>query len=736
MVPSVESLVDRVRAYHPEADAALIERAYTYSQWAHRNQKRRSGDPYFVHPVGVAGIIADLHLDTASVCAGLLHDVVEDTDSTLSDVANHFGAEIARLVDGLTKLNNIDFSSREDRQAESFRKMVVAMAKDLRVLLVKLCDRLDNMRSLDAMKAESQERIAAETMEIYAPLANRLGMQNLKSELEDLALKYLEPKAYQNIVDRLTRSERERQRYVEGVSRTVVGLLSQMGFASTVTGRAKHITSIHRRMKEHQCSFEQIYDLLGFRICVESAADCYATLGVIHSKWTPVPGRFKDYIALPKPNRYQSLHTTVVGPGQQRIEVQIRTHEMHRVAEHGVAAHWDYKQSQSGGVQRGEAAKYSWLRELEKFQTDLKDPAEFLESVKIDLFPDEVYVFTPRGDVRMFPRGATLIDFAYAIHTEVGDHCSGARVNGQLAPIRDKLRNGDVVEVTTSGDAQPLKDWLEACVTTRARNRVRAFLRAERREKSMNLGRELMSTEMHEAGMSLTKFLKNTQELARVCKTHQVGTKEELFVAIGFGKIDAADVVQTIRNRPNNDAAPESDGEGDAPVPEFKEGAIERLVRKVQRKDIGGIRVSGSDEVLVRYAKCCNPVTGDAIIGFITRGRGVTVHRRECPKAFDSDPERRVEVSWSANSKITRPVSLRVRTENEPGILANVTQAFSAQHINISEANCRASKDGLACNVFTFMADDLAQLKTLMRELDKVRGVVQVERVLGSDHGM
>jgi GTP pyrophosphokinase len=450
---------------------------------------------------------------------------------------------------------------------------------------------------------------------------------------------------------------------------------------------------------------------------------------VIHSKWTPVPGRFKDYIALPKPNRYQSLHTTVVGPGQQRIEIQIRTHEMHRVAEWGVVAHWDYNTPQAGGgVHPEDAAKYSWLRELAQFQKDLKDPAEFLESVKIDLFPDEVYVFTPRGDVRMFPRGATLIDFAYAIHTEVGDHCSGARVNGQLAPIRDKLRNGDVVEVNTSSDAQPVKDWLEACVTTRARNRIRGFLRAERREKSMNLGRELMGTEMHAAGMSLTKFLKNAEEVARICREFQVESREELFVGIGFGKIEAEDVVRTIRAQPSDDAA-ESNGERKTPVPEFKEGAIERFVRKVQRKDHGGIRVSGTDEVLIRYAKCCNPVTGDAIIGFITRGRGVTVHRRECPKAFDSDPERRVEVSWSSQAKITRPVSLRVRTENEPGILANVTQTFSAQHINISEANCRASKDGLACNVFTFMADDLTQLKTLMRELDKVRGVVQVERV-------
>ncbi|HWO14970.1 MAG TPA: TGS domain-containing protein, partial [Polyangiaceae bacterium] len=348
--------------------------------------------------------------------------------------------------------------------------------------------------------------------------------------------------------------------------------------------------------------------------------------------------------------------------------------------------------------------------------------------VKIDLFPDEVYVFTPRGDVRMFPRGATLIDFAYAIHTEVGDHCSGARVNGQLAPIRDKLRNGDVVEVTTSSDSQPVKDWLEACVTTRARNRIRGFLRAERREKSMNLGRELMGTEMHAAGMSLTKFLKNADELARICREFNVSSREELFVGIGFGKIEAEDVVRAIRAQPA-ESGENGNGESKAPVSEFKEGTIERLVRKVQRKDHGGIRVSGADEVLIRYAKCCNPVTGDAIIGFITRGRGVTVHRRECAKAFDSDPERRVEVSWSAQAKITRPVSLRVRTENEPGILANVTQTFSAQHINISEANCRASKDGLACNVFTFMADDVTQLKTLMRELDKVRGVVQVERV-------
>lgn len=725
MVLAVDAIVERVRAYHPAADIDLIEKAYEYSSWAHRAQRRRSGEPYFVHPAGVAGIIANLQLDTASVCAGLLHDVVEDTDVTLEDIVSRFGEEVATLVDGCTKLNHIDFSSREDRQAESFRKMVVAMAKDLRVLLVKLCDRLDNMRSLEHMKPASQERIAAETMDIYAPLANRLGMADVKSELEDLALRYLEPRAFLGISDHLERTARERDRYVDGVSRTLVSLLSLMGFASTVSGRAKHAMSIHRRMKEQQCGFSQIYDLLTFRICVESSTDCYATLGVIHSKWTPVPGRFKDYIALPKANRYQSLHTTVVGPGKKRIEVQIRTHEMHRVAEMGVAAHWEYKQAQSGRVQPQEAAKYSWLRELANFQENLKDPAEFLESVKIDLFPDEVYVFTPRGDVRMFPRGATLIDFAYAIHTEVGDHCGEARVNGQLASARTKLRNGDVVEVTTDDNVHPSKEWLDASVTTRARNRIRAFLRAERRVKSVNLGRELMATEMHDAGMSLVKFSKNEPEVQRVSSTHQAADMEELFLLIGFGKLQAEDVVNTVRAQSGASAPPTTN----RPVPQFKTGPIEKLVRRVQRKDQGGIQVTGEDDVLVRYAKCCNPVGGDAIIGFLTRGRGVTVHRRSCAKAFDSDPERRVEVRWGANFKITRPVSLRIRTQNNPGILANVSQTFSTQQINISEANCRSSREGLASNTFTFMAGDLSQLRALMRALDKVDGVVDVERV-------
>ncbi len=718
----VEELVDRVTGYHPGADIDLIRRAYQYSEWAHREQTRKSGDPYFVHPSSVAGIIAGLKLDTASVCAGLLHDVVEDTLATVDDIKGDFGAEVATLVDGVTKLGKINFTSREDHQAENFRKMVVAMAQDIRVLLVKLCDRLDNMRTLQYMKPESQERIARETMEIYAPLANRLGIQLIKSELEDLSFQYLEPEAYRGITGKLAKTKKERERYIEGVCRTITSRLAEMGFAAEVSGRAKHMYSIYRKMKEQQVDFEQVFDVIAFRICVESVADCYATLGAIHSKWVPIPGRFKDYIALPKPNMYQSLHTAVIGPGRQRIEIQIRTHEMHRVAEHGVAAHWKYKERISGGVDPNDAAKFSWLRELADYQNALKDPAEFLESVKIDLFPDEVYVFTPKGDVRVFPRGATPIDFAYAIHSEVGHHCSGARANGQIVPLRYKLKNGDVVEVMTSPSQQPSKDWVDFATTTRARTRIRGFLRADQREKSINLGKELLETEMHGAGMSLSKLLKNDDEIRHVAEAHRLGSKEELLLAIGYGKLAADDVVAGIRGK-------QADGGSSDPPPSLRTGRIESLVRKVTGKDTGGIKVSGIDDVLVRYAKCCNPLPGDAIIGFITRGRGVTIHRRECTKAFDTDPERRVDVSWDSKAKINRPVQLKVTTANKPGILATVSQTFSAQKINISEANCRAGDDGRACNIFTFHVSDLSQLKTVMKALTKVSGVVEVERV-------
>ncbi|MBM4363755.1 MAG: bifunctional (p)ppGpp synthetase/guanosine-3',5'-bis(diphosphate) 3'-pyrophosphohydrolase, partial [Deltaproteobacteria bacterium] len=613
MLP-LELLVDRVKSYHPAADLVPVAKAYRFSQWAHRTQKRKSGDPYFIHPANVAGILTELRLDTASVCAGLLHDVVEDTEASLGDVEREFGSEITALVDGVTKLNKINFTSKEDRQAESFRKMLVAMSKDLRVLLVKISDRLDNMRTLDHMSPEARERIARETAEIYAPLTNRLGIHALKSELEDLSLLHMEPEQYGEIVRCLEDTQKERERYIDGVVRTLRQHLAEMGFSAEVHGRAKHIASIHRKMKEQQCDFTRVYDVLAFRILVESVTECYAALGVVHSKWVPVPGRFKDYIALPKSNMYQSLHTMVVGPGGRRIEIQIRTHDMHRVAERGVAAHWQYKERASG-VSPKDAQKFSWLRELTDIQRGLRDPAEFLESVKIDLFPEEVYVFTPRGEARVLPRGATPIDFAYAIHSELGNTCSGARANGQIVPLRYKLRSGDVVEVMTSANQRPSKDWLDLCVTSRARGRIRSTLRSDEREKSVNLGRELLEAELHRAGMSLSKLLKNEREMERVLAERHVGTVDELFLAIGYGKLHVEDAVASVRGAPAGEAGPASSRADLRPSP------LERLVRKVTGKDQGGIRVSGVDDVLIRYARCCNPLPGDLIIGFITRGR-------------------------------------------------------------------------------------------------------------------
>jgi guanosine-3',5'-bis(diphosphate) 3'-pyrophosphohydrolase len=715
---TAEALVERVKGYQPSADTDLLLKAFRYGEEAHKGQKRKSGDPYFSHPISVAGIITDLKLDSASVCAGLLHDVVEDTLATIDDIEREFGQEVAFLVDGVTKLSKINFTSKEDRQAENFRKMLVAMARDIRVLLVKLCDRLDNMRTLEHMKPEAQDRIARETMDIYAPLANRLGIASFKSELEDLSFRYTEPQAHAQLQEKVIKTRAERDSYIIEVVKGLSSKLAEQGFACEVAGRAKHLYSIWRKMQSQQCDYDQVYDVIAFRVLVETVADCYASLGVIHSQWTPIPGRFKDYVALPKPNMYQSLHTTVIGPGNERIEVQIRTRDMNRVAEQGIAAHWKYKERNSGGLDPRDAQRFGWLRQLLEFQKDLKDPGEFLESVKVDLFQDEVYVFTPKGEVRVFPRGSSPVDFAYAIHTQVGEHCSGSRINGSIVPLRYKLRNGDLVEVMTNPNQQPSKDWLDFAVTGRARSKIRNFLRTEQRDKSSKLGKELLEKEMHQAKLSLARLLKQTPEIRKVCDQFGAATPEELFVNIGYGKVRPSQVIEFL--------APK-DGEKEAPS-SIKEGRIESIVRKVTGKDNQGIVLNGIDDVLVRYTKCCNPLPGDEIVGFITRGRGVTVHRRNCPKAFDADPERRVEIQWDARAKINRPVSVRITTANRPGILATVGQTFHEQGINISEANCRAGDDGRASNTFTFLCSDLAQLKSVMRQLQKIPGVMAVER--------
>ncbi|MEM6954322.1 MAG: bifunctional (p)ppGpp synthetase/guanosine-3',5'-bis(diphosphate) 3'-pyrophosphohydrolase [Myxococcota bacterium] len=714
----VAELLSELKSYYPQADVDLIDRAYSYSAEMHTGQMRKSGDPYFVHPASVARIITEMRLDPASVCAALLHDVVEDTDVTEQDIEALFGAEVAFLVGGVTKLGQVNFASKEDRQAESFRKMLVAMARDIRVLLVKLADRLDNMRTLEHMKASSQERIARETMEIYAPLAGRLGINWLKAELEDLSFRYLHPDDYEALVETVRRHDDETDAYIEDVTAEIRRMMVQRGFALEVSGRRKHLWSLYRKMKRTGLPFEQVHDFIAFRAMMETVADCYAALGVVHSTWTPVPGRFKDFIALPKPNMYQSLHTTVLGPRSRRMEIQIRTHEMHRTAELGIAAHWQYKQ-QTGGLDKRDAASFAWLRQLMEFQQDVDDPVEFLESVKVDLFPDDVYVFTPNGDVKTFPRGATPVDFAYGIHSEVGDRCSGAKVNGQMVPLRHKLRNGDVVEILTSKTQRPNKDWLEFVKSGRARSRIRQHLRAEERKRSIKLGRDLAERALHKRGLSFSRFMKNKKEVKRVLGHFKFLGEDELFAQIGYGKLEPKDVLDVI------------DGESRETGKTLRPSLFERTVRKVTRRDDDRIVIDGMDDLLVRFAKCCNPVPGDNVIGWVTRGRGVTIHRRECPRAMELDSSRKVEVNWASSNKreMMLPVSLRVTTSNSPGILARVSSVFTDNGLNISEATCRTSDDGSAVNLFQFTVGDRAHLRTVMRRIVKIDGVRDVERL-------
>ena len=717
MVP-LETLTDQVSSYHNGADTDLINKAYAYSSRMHKGQMRKSGDPYFIHPSNVAKIITQMKLDTASVCAALLHDVVEDTQATDKDIAQLFGPEVAFLVDGVTKLGKVNFSSKEDQQAESFRKMLVAMARDIRVLLVKLADRLDNMRTLEHMRVDSQERIARETLEIFAPLAGRLGIHWLKNELETLGFRYLHPDAFEDLEKKTKRVAKDRDKFLTDVTRRLEKMLIERGFSVEVSGRIKHPYSIYRKMMQSPCDFEQVHDFAAFRVVTENISDCYAALGVVHSQWTPVPGRFKDYIALPKPNMYQSLHTTVLGPGHRRIEVQIRTQEMHRIAEQGIAAHWKYKQS-TGGLDEQDAAKFTWLRQLMEFQKDVKDPAEFLDSVKVDLFHDEVYVFTPKGDVKVFPRGATPVDFAYSIHSEVGHHCTGARVNGAIVPLRYKLHNGDTVDILTSAKQHPSKDWLEFVVTGRARSRIRSILRTEQHRRSIELGKELLERAVRRRGMSFSRTLKSG-EIDKAADSLNMGSRDELLSAIGYGKVSVVEVMHILC--PSDKSQPPK-----ALRPSSFEQVVQKATRKSTSKD--GIQIGGIDDVLVRFARCCGPVPGDPVIGWITRGRGVTVHRRECERAMTLDPERKVDVRWSDQIRVDRPVSLKIVCVDRPGILSHVSNVFTEYGLNITQANCRTSIDGRAINVFQFSIDDVAKLRMLMRSISKISGIHDVQRI-------
>jgi guanosine-3',5'-bis(diphosphate) 3'-pyrophosphohydrolase len=722
----LNDILDRVAGYHPDPDLDLLKKAYVYSAKVHQGQIRKSGEPYLIHPLEVAGLLAELKLDEASVVTGLLHDTIEDTLATKEEIAELFGPEIADLVDGVTKLSQFTAANtQEEKQAENFRKMVVAMAKDIRVLLVKLADRTHNMRTLDHMKPESQERIARETLDIYAPLANRLGIQWLKSELEDLSFKYLRPTDYAELSSRIEAEAKEKENFVAEVVDVIRTRLTEAGVSAQVSGRVKHVYSIWRKMLQLDVDFDHIQDVIGFRVIVETVAECYESLGIIHSLWKPVPGRFKDYIAIPKPNLYQSLHTTVVGPRGERIEVQIRTKEMHRIAEEGVAAHWAYKEKGRDGkgaeLSKKDAESFGWLRQLVEWQRELADPREFLETVKVDLFSDEVFVFTPKGAVKSLPRGATPVDFAYTIHSEVGEHCVGAKVNGKLVPLRYKLKNGDTVEILTSPNAHPSKDWLGFVKTSRAQARIRQFIRQAEHRRSLEIGRDIAEREFRRFGVTLNKLQKSGElEKAAQALGYRIG--DDLLAAIGYGKVVPGQVLQHVlpADKLASDPAPAE------PAPTSR---LTEIFRKVARRPVGGVRINGIDDVLVRFGRCCNPVPGDSIVGYITRGRGVTVHTAACDKIIGIDSERRVDVAWDVKGDFKRQISIRVITTDRPGILAKISQTFSEAGLNISQASCRTTPGERAVNDFEVTVGDLKQLNSVIRTLQRIEGVQSVERV-------
>lgn len=715
----LDDILKNLRSYLPDADLDRVIRSAEFATKAHKGQKRKSGKPYVVHPFGVALTITELRLDIPSVCAALLHDCVEDTGTTADELGELFGEDVQFLVDGVTKLKNLPLKAREDRQAENFRKMVLAMARDIRVMLIKLADRLDNMRTLGHMEPEKQERIARETKAIYAPIANRLGIQWVKIELEDLCFKYTYPDDYAIVSEQVEQLDKHRKRFVAEVLKVIAAEMKDADIAAQVNGRSKHLWGIYQKLRRQGRSLDvgHLYDIMAFRIITTSVDKCYFALGRLHSKFKPIPSRFKDYIALPKDNGYQSLHTSVFGPGGKRIEIQIRTLAMHQTAEQGIAAHWLYKEGKPLRVK--EQSRYAWLHDLMDAHKANQDPTDFIDTVELDLFDDEVYIFTPQGDLKSLPRGATPVDFAYSIHSEVGDRCSGARVNGVMVPLKYELHSGDTVEIITSNNRHPNKDWLKFVATGRAKTKIRHYIRTEQRHRSQALGREMLEKELRKYRLSLSKVLKQSK-LDPAVEKFRLGSPEELILNIGFGKVMATDVVKVI--------VPESErGNGEQQEQSMMAKLLERV--GVKRPTSSGIRVQGMDDMLVRFARCCNPVRGDNVVGFITRGRGVTIHTRGCPKAKDLDPARRIDVDWDSRAKTMSPVSVRVESLNRQGLLAEVSKAFTVKGVNILQATCRTFEDDYAVNTFQFQIEDLSKLKALIKGITKIDGVISVERV-------
>ncbi len=710
-------ILEKVKSYNPNADLEQINRAYVYSAKAHAGHVRQSGEPYLIHPLDVAMILSEMKMDVTTILVGLLHDTVEDTDVTREDLEKQFGEEVGFLVESLTKISRLDFESGEEHQAENLRLMIISMARDIRVIMVKLADRLHNMRTLGYLKPEKQMKIAKETMDIYAPLANRLGISWMQSELEDLAFKYIYPEAFISLQEKVKAGKKEYETYIKKVIKVLRKALMEHGIKGEVTGRTKHLYSLYNKMKFQELPFEQIFDQIAFRIIVSNVRECYEILGIIHSMFKPIPGRLKDYIGFPKANRYQSIHTTVIGPFKEQMEVQIRSWDMHYTAEDGIAAHWHYK----GGKEplpEQEIKRFTWFKQILEELKDVQDPRELMETVRTDLFAEEVYVFTPNGDVRAFPRGATPIDFAYSIHTDVGHWCVGAKINGRIVPLKYKLKNGDMVEIITSKGHKPSKDWLKMVVTNSAKAKIRNFIKREEKERSKKIGEELLDRELRKIGKTVKRALKTKafQATASAFGFHKV---EDLVATVGYGKYSAKQVLSRVY--------PEEMAEGKDPAEEVK---ITKRIRPRSAKD--GIVIDGVDDVMVRFAQCCNPLPGDEVVGIITRGRGISVHTTECPntEADRYDQDRLVKINWDTKKKVPRTVRIKVTSEDVKGLLAEMTAIISARNINISHADIRTTSDLTAVNTFDVEVEDLKQLQELLKGLANVKGVIAVERMI------
>ncbi len=714
-----EDVAEKVLRHHPEASAELMQRGYVVSAKYHKGQVRMNGEPYLTHPLEVANILADIRLDTVTVTAGLLHDVLEDTLISADELRKQFGDEVFQIVDGVTKISQVRFTSRHQKQAENFRKMLLAMVSDIRVLFVKLADRLHNMRTLQYMPPEDRERISQETLEIYAPLAHRLGMAKIRGELEDLSFSFLDPAAYQHTVALIEARRAVSQDFIEETKHTIERELGEHHIPARLESRIKRIYGVFNKMKRQKIGIDEVFDFIAIRVITDTVKNCYTILGILHNLWKPVPGRIKDYIAIPRPNLYQSLHTSVIGKNGQPFEIQIRTQEMHRIAEEGVAAHWKYKEGNLGVVEGEE--QFRWLRQLIDSQNEISDPREFLSSLKVDLYPDEVYCFTPTGEVITLPREATPVDFAYAIHTEIGHHCVGAKVNSRIVPLRHKLRNGEIVEVLTSKDASPSRDWLSFVKTGRARNRIKHWINQKEREDAAELGRKLLDKEAHKFKTSWKKAAA-METFPNVLQEYGIPKAEDLYPAVGFGKISPRQIFSSLYP----DLSPPQTQEG-----KNKPTALRAVVNKVLGRSDSPITVKGQDGLLVYRAKCCNPIRGDEIVGYITRGKGISVHTTSCPNLVNLlGSDRMTDVDWvnTAGSE-TYTVRIAIAVEDRQGVLADITSAVSNLRTNIRESRSSTTDEGRGLVELTVDINDVKHLQKVIQVLKAINGIQDVERV-------